>query len=267
MVVAWLAAALSSGVSCGLLGVYLLGFEMPFLGIAVAHAALAGAVLAHLCHGPVWLGAGGAAWSVALVLSRLARSPLRSDLGALSSILLSASMGIAFLGIGLAGERSPLLGLLWGNILFVRSDEAALLGIVTVGLLAFLATSGRMLDALVFARRSETYAFDPRYLLLAFMSLASFVITLNLQFVGGLLIYALLTNPAAAAYELGESMRSVRRLAVGFGLCSTVGGLVLSWIFDLPTGACVVLLSTVCYAFAYAVRMRRARSNVLQTAT
>jgi manganese/iron transport system permease protein len=174
-------------------------------------------------------------------------------------------MGIAFLGIGLAGDRSPLLGLLWGNILFVRADEAALLGIVTVGLLAFLATSGRMLDALVFARRSETYAFDPRYLLLAFMSLASFVITLNLQFVGGLLIYALLTNPAAAAYELGESMRSVRWLAVGFGLSST-GGLVLSWIFDLPTGACVVLLSTVCYAFAYAVRMRRARSNVLQTA-
>ena len=52
VIAVWILAALASGASCGLLGVYLVGFEMPLLGIAMAHAALAGAVVAHLAHLP-----------------------------------------------------------------------------------------------------------------------------------------------------------------------------------------------------------------------
>ncbi len=257
MFLTWLIAALSSGVSCGLLGVYLVGLEMPFLGIAVAHAALAGAVTAHFLGIPTWLGAGAAALLIGLLLARLAYSSVRSDLGALSSIMLSTSMGVVFLMIGLTrGEMSSLLGLLWGNILFIQPQGAAALALLTIVLGVFIAMSGRLLDALVFARQSETYAFDPRPVFLIFMSLASFVITLNLEFVGGLLIYALLANPAAAAYELAESMGAIRRFAIVFGVTATCGGLFLSWLFDLPTGACIVLLSTAIYAGALIARRK-----------
>ncbi|MGB9692899.1 MAG: metal ABC transporter permease [Candidatus Sumerlaeaceae bacterium] len=257
MVLTWILAALCSGVSCGLLGVYLVGLEMPFLGIAMAHAALAGAVIGYLVGGPVWLWAGGAAWGTGLMLARLAYSSVRSDLGALSSIVFSTSMGVAFLGIGLAkGEMSSLLGLLWGNILFVRPAETALLLAVTVLLGVFLSVSGRLLDALIFARRSETYAFDPRPVFIVFMTLTSVIITLNLQLVGGLLMYALLANAAAAAFEIAEDMVAVRRYAALFGLLATLGGLTISWVLDLPIGACVVLISTACYAAAFWARRR-----------
>lgn len=262
MIAAWLAAALAAGVSCGLLGVYLVALDMPFLGVAMAHAALAGAVVASGCGLPPWLLALAAALAAGLLLGRLAHSPARANLSALSSILLSVSMGVAFLGIGLArGERAPLLGLLWGNILFVRSSEAALLVLATLGFGGFLFWSGPLLDAFVFAKRPDTYPFDTRPVFAVFMVFAALLISANLQFVGGLLIYALLTNPAAAAFELGETMPAVRRWAVTFGVASALGGLGLSWLADLPTGACVVLLSAACYAAALVVRATRSRGR------
>jgi manganese/iron transport system permease protein len=262
VIAVWILAALASGVSCGVLGVYLVGFEMPLLGIAMAHAALAGAVVAHLAHLPAAPLAAAAAMVAGVALARLARSRARADLGALTSIILSVSMGVAFLGIGMArGEMSDLLALLWGNILFVRRAEAVALVVLVGALWAFLYFAGPMLDALIFSRRSEAWAFDPRYVLAGFMALAALVITANLQFVGGLLIYALLANPAAAAYELAESMAGVRRLAVAFSVAATLGGLGVSWLLNLPTGACVVLLSALIYAFALAAR-RLPRAHV-----
>ncbi|MCX7624658.1 MAG: metal ABC transporter permease [Candidatus Sumerlaeaceae bacterium] len=263
MVATWLLAALGSGVACGLLGVYLVGLELSFLGIAMAHAALAGAVVAHFLHLPVELTAGAASWAVGLALARLAYSSARSSLGALSSIFLSLSMGIAFLGIGMAqGEATMLQGLLWGNILFVRPWQAGALLLIALAVAVFIALSGRLLDALIFARRNEAQPFDPRYVMVAFMTLASLTITLNINFVGGLLIYALLTNPAAAAYEFAENMTALRLWSMLLGVLATCGGLAISWWFDLPTGACVVILSALIYSLALLPRLRSQRCPV-----
>lgn len=261
MLVGWLVAACASAISCGLLGVYLVGFELPLIGIAMAHCALAGAVMAQLVGWPIWPLAAGAALGAGFLLARLARSQARVNLGAVTSIILSGSMGLAFLGIGMASsETSSMLGLLWGNILFVTPFQAAVLAALALLVLVLVWAAGPMLDALIFCRRSDAYAFDPRYVLTAFMAVASLVITANLQFVGGLLIYALLANPAAAAYELGETMRAVRWISVAGSLASTLGGLALSWVFDLPTGASIVVVTTLFYALALAVQRRRARS-------
>ncbi len=241
MFLGWIIAACASAVSCGLLGVYLVGFEMPLIGIAMAHCALAGAVVAHLVGWPIWALAAGAALGAGLLLARLARSGARADLGALTSIVLSGSMGVAFLGIGLArGEMSSLLGLLWGNILFVSPFEAGVLVLLAILVAGLVRMTGPMLDALIFCRRSDAYAFESHYVLMAFMAVASLVITANLQFVGGLLIYALLANPAAAAYELGENMRSVRWISVGGCLAATLGGLAFSLqIFQRGRASCL----------------------------
>jgi len=258
MVWTWLLTAFASGISCGLLGLYLVGLEMPFLGIAIAHAALAGAVIAYLVQLPVWLCAGAAAILSALALARLSQSRARADLSALTSVLLSFTMGVAFLGIGLIrGEMSPVFGLLWGNILFVRPYEAIALALASGVLCLFLFVSHRLLDALLFARRSELYPFSSKTVFVVFMLIAAVLITANLQFVGGLLIYALLTNPGAAAYEVAENMTQARWYAAAFGVLSTVGGFAISWFCDLPTGASIVLLSTLVYAYALSRRLWR----------
>lgn len=252
MMLLWILAALSSGYSAGLLGLYVVGMNMPFLGIGMAHAAMAGAVLANLAGWPVLPCALAAALAAGGLLAWIATTHVRSDLGIITSILLSFTMGLAFLGIGMnEGEMSPMLNLMWGSMLFVRPIDIFLLFFLGAAYSFFLFFCRRPLDTLLFSRHAaRSCGLNERPLLMLFMVLAALIITINLKITGGLLMYALLTNPAAAALEMAESMPEARRWAAGLGIGSTLGGFGISYVFDLPTGACIVMVSTLFYAIA-----------------
>jgi manganese/iron transport system permease protein len=259
MIVLWQVAAALAGSSTGLLGVYVVGLRMPFLGVAMAHAAMAGAVLAvllNLPQAPVVL---AFALAAAAATGWLATSLARADLNTMTSILLSLTMGLAFLGMGLnQGDMTPLLGLMWGSLLFVRPADAWIMAALLAVLAAFVILFGKEMDAMLFSRQvARACGVRDRLVTVIFLALASVIVTVNLQLVGGLLMYSLLTNPAAAALECGRSMREVRMLAVALGVASTLGGFWLSYPLNLPTGACIVLVSAALYMAVVAVRAVR----------
>jgi ABC-type Mn2+/Zn2+ transport system permease subunit len=78
--------------------------NMPFLGIGMAHAAMCGAIFAHLAGWPPLPAALGAALAAGAFLAWIGSTRVRADLGVVTSILLSFTMGLAFLGIGLSSE-------------------------------------------------------------------------------------------------------------------------------------------------------------------
>lgn len=251
MMLLWHAAAIVGGSSTGLLGVYVVGLRMPFLGVGLAHAAMAGAVIARLLGLPQMPVALGFCLAAGIIMARIATTEhTRTDLGTITGILLSLMMGLAFLGMGLnRGELTPILGLMWGSLLFVRPGDVILMVLLGLLLAGFVIRFRRPLEAVLFSRQaSRLSGINERSLLSGLMVVAALVVTLNLQVVGGLMMYSLLTNPAAAAYEFGRSMRQVRIVSTAFGVVSTVGGFWLSWWFDAPTGACIVISSTLLYA-------------------
>jgi manganese/iron transport system permease protein len=77
-----------------------------------------------------------------------------------------------------------------------------------------------------------------------FLLLASLVLTVNFQTVGGLMIYSLLANPAVAATRLVRGYGKVLWVAAGLGAVSGLGGFLISAVTDLPTGAMIVILSS-----------------------
>jgi manganese/iron transport system permease protein len=231
MILLWQMAALLSGASTGLLGVYLVGLRMPFLAVGMAHAAMAGAVFGYLLGWPPTLPALAFALVAGWAMAWLVTANVRADLGTLSSILLSLTMGLAFLGIGLnRGDMTPLLSLMWGSLLFVRPHDLVLMLAFLLVLGGFVALCRRPLEAILFSRPlARACGIRERPMLILFMLLAGLIITLNLQIIGGLMMYSLLTNPAAAAYELGGSMRAVRTWSLALGLASTLCGFWCSW--------------------------------------
>ncbi len=88
MLMLWLLAALASGASTGLLGLYVVGMNMPFLGIGMAHAAMAGAVFASLAGWPILPAALAAALAAGALLAWIATTRVRADLGIATRILL-----------------------------------------------------------------------------------------------------------------------------------------------------------------------------------
>ena len=58
------------------------------------------------------------------------------------------------------------------------------------------------------------------------------------------MIYSLISNPAAAAFQVARGCRRVLLLAAAFGGISGLGGFLIAAATDLPSGAVIVLVSS-----------------------
>lgn len=254
----WLLAGLLGGAGCGLAGLLLVALNLPFMGVCLAHAALAGAVLAYFLGTPVL----GTALLFALGTSA-AIGPLadktRTHANTIMSVLFSLMLGLAFLGIGLMPDRrSELLGLMWGNLLLVQWRDLLPLSVAWLLPLALMARYGREVQAVLFdreiARASGLHATAFYYALIALCGVA---VTVNLHIVGGLMLYSLLTNPAVAALQLACGYRQVVQLSMLLGASCAVGGVAISWAFNWPAGASIVVVSSLVYLIAILARWAR----------
>jgi manganese/iron transport system permease protein len=81
----------------------------------------------------------------------------------------------------------------------------------------------------------------------AMLVLTGSAITVSLSSIGGLLIFNLILNPAAAAYQLTYSLHRMFLLSAAFGVLSTWLGLLGSYLFHFPSGATIVLVSTLIF--------------------
>lgn len=243
---------LVAGLSSGLLSVYIVGMRIPFIGICVAHAALAGVVfgaLAGLEGTMLLVPALCGAMLTALGLGLFKPRGGHMDTNVVMGMLNSLTMGLAFLGFGLF----PLLGrsdndvrsLLWGSLNYCRWGDVSLMAAAGVGLLLFIAAFGKEMRAILFSRRdAQATGIHATFVWCGFLVFTAVVITVNFQTVGGLMIYSLITNPAAAAFQLVRGTKKAMLLAAIFGGISGLGGFLLSAVTDLPSGAVIVLVSS-----------------------
>lgn len=245
-------AGVVAGASTGMLGVYVVGMRIPFLGVCVAHAALAGAVfgsLLGLSREMLMLPALGGAVTTALLLGLLDPDRLRADTNVVLSILFSLSMGLAFLGIGLFSRfgrsNNDVLGLLWGNLLFCDQRDVLIMSATGAAALLYVMIFAKEMRAIMFSR-SQALAAGIQVALVwtGFLILTSAVLTVNFQTVGGLMIYSLMANPAAAAFQLVRGHGPALAVAVLLGALSGLGGFLVAYYLDLPVGAVIVVLSS-----------------------
>ncbi len=255
-----------SGASSGLAGVYVVGARIPFIAVCVAHAALAGAVFARLAGldaAQMLWPALGAAVLAAVVLGALESRLAHLDANLLIGVLFSLSMGLAFLGIGLVGKLgrpdSDMRSLLWGSLVFCRWRDVVLMTLVGTALTLYAVVFGKELRAILFSRRHAAAAgilVGPIWT--GLLILIATVLTVNFQTVGGLMIYSLVTNPALATIHLVRGYRPAIILSTTLGALSSAAGFAIAALFDLPTGATIVLFSSLIVGASLAIR--RARS-------
>jgi manganese/iron transport system permease protein len=255
-----------AGASSGLLGVFIVGMRIPFLAVCVAHAALAGAVFGSLfgLEGQALLfpALAGAALT-ALLLGLLDPQRSHMDDNVVLGLLFSATMGLAFLGIGLHGilgrSDNEVRSLLWGNLNFCRWRDVRLMLITSLALLGFVLLFFKEMRAIMFSRQDAAAAgIHTTAIWTGFLVLTAGVLTVNFQTVGGLMIYSLVTNPAAAAFQLVRGCGRAMALAMVLGAASGLGGFLISAATDLPSGAVIVLFSSALVGVAALIaRVRR----------
>jgi manganese/iron transport system permease protein len=247
-----------AGASSGLLGAFIVGMRIPFIGVCVAHAALAGAVFGSLLGMEgrmLLLPALAGALLTALALGLLNPTHVHLDDNVVLGFLFSATMGLAFLGIGLLGvmgrSDNNVRSMMWGSLNFCRWRDVRLMLAGAVALAAYVLLFFKELRAIMFSRSdAEAAGIRVTGVWTGFLALVAVVLTVNFQSVGGLMIYSLICNPAAAALQLVKSFRRVILLSAVFGAACGLGGFLISWMTDLPGGAVIVLVSSALLALA-----------------
>lgn len=245
-----------AGASTGFLGVYIVGMRMPFIGTCISHAAMAGTIFSCLLGiNPIL---GGVTFSVISAMSLAAITPQRSriDTNVGLAILFSFMLGLTFLGIGMMQDsRSEILSLLWGSILFVQQKSVILISVIALIVAAFAILFNKELKMLLFSRSiASATGMHQTFVYAMFLAICGLTISVNLPIVGGLMIFCLITNPAAAAYQICTGHKAVVITATLFGVISAVAGFLTSFWLNLPTGACIVLTSTLIFAASAAYR-------------
>jgi manganese/iron transport system permease protein len=241
-------ATFLGGIACALIGVFVVLMHMPFIGVAMSHAAFAGALLGLWLGFNPLIGALGFSLLAAIVIGPLAdRGELTPDTSL--GIIFSLMLGVAFLFMGLMpGTKSGALELLWGSILTNTRSDILLLAIVAVVVVGLIVLFYKEIQATVFNRHIALSVGLPSTLILyGILFLTGATVTASLRSIGGLLIFSLILNPAAAAYQLTYSMKKMFLLAAVFGVLSGWIGLIFSYLFNIPSGATIVITSSLIF--------------------
>jgi len=251
-------SAVLGGIACGTIGVFVVTMHMPFIGVCMSHAAFAGALLGLWLGFNPLLGALGVSFASAAVIGPLAdRGELNPETSV--GVVFSLMLGLAFLFMGLMpGTKSGALELLWGSILTNTRSDVMLLGIVAAVVVGLIIAFYKEFQATIFHRGMAVSVGIPATMVLyGILFLTGATITVTLRSVGGLLIFSLILNPAAAAYQLTYSMKRMFLLSAGFGVLSGLMGLLMSYLFDIPSGATIVITSSAVFGIATLLSPKR----------
>jgi ABC-type Mn2+/Zn2+ transport system permease subunit len=248
----------------GLIGVFIVRMRLSAIGYSMSHGAFAGAALgAATFTNPLVTGLTFASVTALLIGPIADKARLHVD--TITSIIFPFNMALAFVFLTLVPEiglSSQVANILWGSIISMTNTDLVYLFTLFVATFAAVYFVWKELFAIMFSRKlAQADGINTKPFVYLIIFLAGVVITFSLKLVGGLLIYALIFNPASTVLQFSENMRKVVIASPMVGMVTTVSGLVASLFFDLPVGSCIVIVSTIVFAFALLLSPKRRRKD------
>jgi ABC-type Mn2+/Zn2+ transport system permease subunit len=249
------------GIVGGVLGCWVVFYELSYSAESLAHALFPGLVIATLSGLPLVLGAGIGVTVAAIAIAILGRAP---EIGRDTAVAVVIS---ALFGLGVVLALSPgsppgLQELLFGDILGVSDLDLLLAAGLAAVVLVALRLLHRQLLAVGFDRASaRSVGGKPRLADVALLVLVALATMVAVQGLGSLLVVSVLVGPAATARLLARRMTPMMVLASLLAMVAGVGGLYLSYYAGTAGGASIagVMVSIYLAVLGGHVSLRRLR--------
>jgi zinc transport system permease protein len=236
-------ASILSGITCGIVGSYIVTRRIVFLSSGITHASFGGLGIALYAGIDPLLGALSFA-SISSIGIEFAsrRGGIRED--SVVGIIWSMGMAIGALFMSLRpGYATDLTSYLFGNILLVTPQDIQWLTILMVVLI---------IGAIVWLRRLMYITFDEEYAksqgintsLIAYIMaiVIAIAIVLSIKVMGIILLLSLITIPTVIANDITKDYRLITPLSAIIAVVGNVMGFILSFEYDIPTGSCIIFI-------------------------
>jgi len=255
-----LLAAMLVGAMCSVIGVFVVLRGLAFVGAGTAHAAFAGVALAYLVGLPplpLAIAFGLATVWLTGVMEEKGRMKLDVSIG----ILYTATMALAILFIGLMkGYNAEVYGYLFGSVLSVTPEELGIILALSLLVLGAILAFSKELYFIAFDQEmAEASGVPARRIFYLLLTLVALTVVVSLKTVGAILVFAMVLIPASTAYQLTHSLSHMTAYSVGIGVSCATGGVMLSYLWDLPSGPAIVLLATAVFLLSVLLSPKRLR--------
>lgn len=246
-------------IAAGLVGYHVVVRRQVFAAHALAHIGFPGATGAVLLGVPVTLGLLAFCVVGALVIGALGKAVPEREVATGTVLAFAMALGVLF-GSLASRSTSTVTNVLFGNLLGVSGDQIVIFLCFTLVLAVALAVVARpLVFASVDPQVAEARGVPVRALGVVFMVLLAVVVTMSVQVVGTLLLFALVVTPAAAALYVTARPAAVVALGTAIALAAVWGGLVCAAMFDLPPSFAIVTIAVAVWLGLFVVSRLRAR--------
>lgn len=257
-----LLAGLLASIACGIIGTLVVVNRIVFISGGIAHAAYGGVGLAFFLGFPPLLGAAGFSLVVSSIMAMVTLSnKQRAD--TIVGVLWAVGMALGIILTDLStGYNVDLMSYLFGSILAVpRSDLVAM---AAVDLLV-VAVVGLFYNSFLAMSFDEEFAVATgvpvKPLYFALLAMTAFVVVMVIRVVGLILVIALFTIPPYIAERYSGSLRGMMTFSVALSSLFTVIGLWLSYLFNLTSGATIILVAAFFFFASLLIdRLRKQRN-------
>ncbi|QOR46845.1 anchored repeat-type ABC transporter permease subunit [Trueperella pecoris] len=257
-----LIVAVLSAIICGAVGVHTVLRGMSFIGDALSHAIFPGIALAFAVGGSVLLGGAIAGVVVTLLIAVFTQNRKLGEDSVIGIFFAAAfALGLVIMA-RISTYTGSLESILFGSLTGVQPGDLRTIAIGTVLILAALALSHKKL-VLVSLDRAYAQSLGVRAAtmdVVLYLTIAAAVV-MSVQIVGNILVLALLIAPAATARLLTDRLLPMMLIAPAIGSGGAFFGIWASWVWDLPTGAAIVLILAAFFAFVW---LAKAASQALR---
>lgn len=245
--------------AAGIIGYFVVVRQNAFAAHALAHIGLPGATGAVLVGISPVFGLGIFCMGGAVLISLLGRRPSERDVVTGTVLAFATGLGLFFNSLA-TKSSSTMTNVLFGNLLAITGAQL----VVFAALLAVLViTIGMVYRPLLYSsinvEVAQAKGIDVRSLSLAFMLMLALAVTMAIQAVGSLLLFALLITPAATAIAVTPRPIKAIGISTGIAVISVWLGLVLSAIFNSPPSFLIVTIVTATWLAVWSWDRRRQR--------
>jgi zinc transport system permease protein len=241
------------------LGVFVVLRRMSFFSDGIAHASLAGVAAGVLSGSNPLVTALLASALFAVViffLERKARMSSDASIGIIFTV--GMALGVLLMSFK-AGYQPELIGFLFGNVLSIKPSDLILMAGLSAAIGLFLFSNMRRMTLLAVDREMAHLAgVNADMFELLFNVVIAVSVVLGIKVLGIVLVSALLIIPVSISKLISRSFKKLVIWSVVFAEINVLAGLTLSYLFDLPAGAVIVLTGGVIFFAVFALRRGRA---------
>ena len=238
-------AAFLLAISCGITGTYVVSRRIVFISGGITHASFGGLGIGFFFGVNPLIAAFVFSVLSAFGIEYISRSAgykrIREDSVIAAVWSLGMAIGVIFMFLT-PGYTPNLSGYLFGNILTVTKMNLLWIALLS-GILLIVYIFGK--KVIVYTAFDRDFAFTQglpvRFIEYAMMFFISATIVLSIRLIGIMLLMSLITIPQMTANLFTSNYHKITIISCILGFLGCVSGLFLSYFFNVPSGAFIIL--------------------------